>query len=144
MDRTNARSIEREMFQDNVDFLTADLSFVSILKIFETLQKVFASMRGVFLLKPQFEAAPGEHVKGVVRKKEIHADILNRVIGKLQESGVYIAGVTWSPVKGPAGNIEFLVHFNYGIAAPETVLSSTDISLLVEDAVMGAHEALNG
>ncbi len=145
MDRTNARDLSGEMFNEKIDFITADLSFISIIKVLEPLKSVFPCIRGVFLLKPQFEAGPGEQKKGVVRKKENHRAILNRVLGRLIEDGLVIHGLTWSPVKGPAGNIEFLVYFS---SAPvkETMpegISPEGIVVLVEEAVEEAHRELN-
>src|SRR5208337_1092166 len=98
-------------FREKIDFVAADLSFVSILKIFVAIQNVFAPVEGILLIKPQFEAGPGEHKKGVVRKKEAHTAIMLRTVSGLVNSGMSLKGLIHSPVKGPKGNIEFLLHF---------------------------------
>ncbi|OHD65551.1 MAG: hypothetical protein A2176_03095 [Spirochaetes bacterium RBG_13_51_14] len=111
MEKTNVRYLKRDNFSDPVDFVAADLSFISILKIFDAIRKVFSPAEGVMLVKPQFEAEAGEHEKGVVRNKEAHAVILTRVLSVLAEKGLIVKGLVHSPVRGPKGNIEFLVHF---------------------------------
>ena len=71
-------------------------------------------MEGIILIKPQFEAMRRELEKGVVRRKEDHKNILKRVINSLHHSGASIKGITHSPIKGPAGNIEFFLYFAAG------------------------------
>jgi len=70
MERTNARSIEKSVFSEKIDFITADLSFISFTKVSETIIRVFESVDGIALIKPQFEAEKSEHKKGVVTKEE--------------------------------------------------------------------------
>ena len=62
--------LARGSFPEAIDFFTADLSFISIVKVFDTIRDVFSPAEGVILIKPQFEAGPGDHKKGVVRKPE--------------------------------------------------------------------------
>ncbi len=142
MDRTNARLLEKEMFPDKVDFVTGDMSFVSILKVIETMKKVFSPFHGVFLIKPQFEAAPGEHKKGVVRKKEVHEAILCRVLTGFLDAGMDLLSLTWSPVKGPAGNIEFLLHGSFMRDLSDDSMLREDIESLVHRVVEEAHAKL--
>jgi len=108
MEKIHAKEIKREMFPDNIDFFTADLSFISILKILPAVYNTFEKISGVTLVKPQFEADSSQHQKGVVRNREDHIEILNRVASGIISTGFDIDGITYSPVKGPAGNIEFL------------------------------------
>lgn len=108
MEKTHARDIKREMFPDRIDFFTADLSFISILKILPAVYNIFDNIRGVILVKPQFEAESSQHEKGVVRNPEDHVEILQRVAAGIVETGFNILQITHSPIKGPAGNIEFL------------------------------------
>ena len=72
MEKTNVRALTRAHFPDAVDFFTADLSFISIVKAFDAVRDAFSPAEGVILIKPQFEAGPGDHKKGVVRKPEAH------------------------------------------------------------------------
>ncbi len=112
MERRNARSLEKTDFNHRVDFVSADLSFISVLKVYATIKEVFPGAEGIMLIKPQFEAEKSEQKKGVVREKSVHIAILNRVIISLLEREIGYRGLTFSPVKGPAGNIEFLLYFD--------------------------------
>lgn len=112
MERINVRSLMPSHFDRKVTFITADLSFISILKVFKTIKNVFPSSEGIILLKPQFEANSDEHKKGVVRNQKNHILILMRVLGTLMREGMHYSGITFSPLRGPAGNIEFLLYFN--------------------------------
>lgn len=112
MERTNVRNLEPGDIEDHIDFISADLSFISLTKVFDKIKELFSPVEGVVLLKPQFEAESGEHKKGVVRKSEDHVNILKRVVHALVEKGMNFRGLTFSPIKGPAGNIEFLLFFD--------------------------------
>lgn len=144
MDRTNARLLTRDRFDRRVEFLTADLSFISVLKIIDTVIEVFSPVEGLLLIKPQFEAAGGEQKKGVVRKAEHHEAILARVIASLAGRGLDVRGLCYSPIKGPAGNIEFFLHFSAGIT-DESVrsLSEKEIGERIAAVVEEAHERLS-
>jgi 23S rRNA (cytidine1920-2'-O)/16S rRNA (cytidine1409-2'-O)-methyltransferase len=138
MEKTNARSLSREMFPERIDFVAADLSFISIVKVFDTVRDIFAPVEGVILVKPQFEAGPGDHKKGVVRKKDVHAVILKRVIAALADKGMVMKGLTHSPMRGPKGNIEFLLYFSCG--GKDTAPSAAEREAVVDEVVTGAHE----
>ena len=94
------------------DFLVSDLSFISLTKVLENLKKLlkpdFHEM--ICLIKPQFEAGKDKIEKGgVVRSKEIHVEVINNVLDFAKSLGYSIEGLTYSSIKGPAGNIEYLV-----------------------------------
>jgi 23S rRNA (cytidine1920-2'-O)/16S rRNA (cytidine1409-2'-O)-methyltransferase len=135
MERLNARALEPSMFGGEVNFLTADLSFVSFVKVYDAIVPVFGAVEGVALIKPQFEADKSEHKKGVVVKRENHAAILLRTCEALTEKGMSIKGLTHSPIKGPKGNIEFLLYF----ATFKDSFPFPDI----ESIVGAAHDELN-
>jgi 23S rRNA (cytidine1920-2'-O)/16S rRNA (cytidine1409-2'-O)-methyltransferase len=139
-ERTNVRKLTKNDFNDKIEFITVDLSFISIIKIFEILKKIFTSASGIILIKPQFEARPDEHEKGVVKEKYLHINILKRVIGSLIKSGIAFKGLHFSPIKGPAGNIEFLLYcdniLNHGIDSINTM------DTIIENVVNEAHEKL--
>lgn len=126
MERTNVRDIHADMFDRCVTFITGDLSFISVTRVFPVLGTVFPGAPGIFLIKPQFEAAPSEHKKGVVRDSNVHYTVLSRVCARLAKQGVQQHGLTFSPIRGPKGNIEFLLHFSLqqseGIALPDSVI----------------------
>lgn len=140
MEKTNARNISRDNFPDRVDFVAADLSFISIVKVFDAIRDVFSPVEGVILVKPQFEAGPGDHKKGVVRRSEAHRAILERVIAALEAKGMVMKGLVHSPVQGPKGNIEFLLYFECGAGAAHPHASPEDHGAFIRDIVDRAHE----
>ncbi len=139
MERTNARHLAREQFPERVDFVAADLSFISILKVFDSIRDLFSPVEGVILLKPQFEAGPGRHDRGVVRAREDHVEIVERVISSLLEMGMVMLNLAPSPIRGPKGNIEFLIHFRCGDFTERPDGQEIDSSLAVREAVDEAH-----
>lgn len=97
------------------DFCAADLSFISLRKVLENILTLLKpeNIDIVTLIKPQFEAGKDEVGKnGVVRDKNIHIKVINEVIKFAEEIGLSAVNFTVSPIKGPAGNIEYLVHFS--------------------------------
>jgi 23S rRNA (cytidine1920-2'-O)/16S rRNA (cytidine1409-2'-O)-methyltransferase len=142
MDRTNVRNLKASDFPEKIDFAAVDLSFISIRRVFDAMRGVFAPFRGVILIKPQFEAGRGQSKKGVVRRKEDHERILVTVLSSLAHSGMSILGLTYSPVKGPKGNIEFLLYFECEEKEATSVAWSPDKEILVKKAVGDAHRGL--
>ncbi|HOV09913.1 MAG TPA: TlyA family RNA methyltransferase [Spirochaetota bacterium] len=137
MEKTHARDLKKEMFQEGIDFFTADLSFISILKVLPVIGSIFDSIEGVILIKPQFEADPKEHKKGVVRDAQKHIEILHRVLNGISMLNFIPIDLTFSPIKGPAGNIEFLLYLRKGYG--EVSMVSED---LISKVVHEAHEVL--
>lgn len=112
MEKTNFRYVVREEIADDLDFASVDVSFISLSKILppaRALLKEGGEM--VCLIKPQFEAGR-EKVgkKGVVRDAEVHREVIETVLRFAAQAGFLILNLTYSPVKGPEGNIEYLVH----------------------------------
>ncbi len=134
MEKTHAKDIVPSMFHGSVDFFTADLSFISILKVLPAIYETFSSIDGVILIKPQFEAEPLQHRKGVVEDPGCHKEILCRVLAGVEQSGFHIKGLTWSPIKGPAGNIEFLAHISRKTGDNEGIDVPADIDTVVNEA----------
>jgi 23S rRNA (cytidine1920-2'-O)/16S rRNA (cytidine1409-2'-O)-methyltransferase len=139
MDRTNARHLKEGDIPEGIDFITMDLSFISLLKVFPAVKKMFKGARGVMLIKPQFEAGKGEQKKGVVRRKEDHRVIVRRVLDGLVAEGMTFLGLTPSPLRGPAGNIEFLCYFS--IESGSMSDCGADLESAVDAAVACAHES---
>lgn len=110
LEKIHAKDINISMFPDKIDYFTADVSFISILKILPAVYNTFTSIKGIILIKPQFEAESSQQKKGVVRNPGDHKEILLRVINGIIRIGFIIQGITFSPIKGPAGNIEFLLY----------------------------------
>lgn len=116
LERTNFRYLEENAIEDAIDFATADVSFISLSKILPAAVKFLKKeARMVCLVKPQFEAGRdkvGRH--GVVRSKEVHRDVITKVIDAARENGFCVEGLEFSPVTGPMGNIEYLLFLRFG------------------------------
>jgi 23S rRNA (cytidine1920-2'-O)/16S rRNA (cytidine1409-2'-O)-methyltransferase len=139
MERTNIRNVTPEHIDDQLDFASIDVSFISLTKVFPAV-KALLKENGeiVALIKPQFEAGKGKvGKKGVVREKEIHSEVINNVISFAKEIGFFIKGLTYSPVKGPEGNIEYLVY----ISKSETTFGVDEY--FVENVVNNSHGNLD-
>ena len=111
LERTNFRYVTREQIPDEIDFASVDVSFISlklILPVMHTLLK--DGGKSVCLIKPQFEAGK-ENIgkKGVVRDKSVHADVIAKITEFAAENGFAVLDVDFSPIKGPEGNIEYLM-----------------------------------
>ena len=112
LERTNFRYVDSEKIKDLVDFASVDVSFISLKLILPTLNKLLANnAAAVCLIKPQFEAGK-EKVgkKGVVREASTHIEVIEKVIGFAVENGFSVLGLEFSPIKGPEGNIEYLLY----------------------------------
>ena len=139
MERTNVRYVTPEDLGEPLDLSVIDVSFIS-LRIVLPVIKTFLKPTGqvLCLIKPQFEAGK-EKVgkgKGVVRDPEIHKEVLDNFVSLTQEIGFTILGLTFSPVKGPEGNIEFLAHL--------TLDDRPGIQPDTASVVADAHETLKG
>ena len=112
LERTNFRYITSEQIPDKADFASVDVSFISLKHILPALFPLLkATGSAVCLIKPQFEAGR-EFVgkNGVVREREVHVSVIEQVLGYARQTGFYINGLDYSPVKGPQGNIEYLMY----------------------------------
>ena len=126
MERTNIRNVTRADFFDELDFASIDVAFISLEKVLPIVFDVLKpSGEVVALIKPQFEAGR-EHVgkHGVVRDKKIHAAVIERILNFAAEIGFAVKGLSFSPVKGPEGNIEYLAYLSkIGAAVSVEILS---------------------
>ncbi|WP_294854089.1 TlyA family RNA methyltransferase [uncultured Oscillibacter sp.] len=132
LERTNARYLTHEQVPDELDFASVDVSFISLKLILPALRGLLKQEGGaVCLVKPQFEAGR-EKVgkKGVVRDPEVHREVLEHFLDHAKESGFTVAGLTYSPIRGPEGNIEYLGFLRYG-ASEEA--PGFDLRALVEE-----------
>ncbi len=112
LERTNFRYVTREEISDELDFCSVDVSFISlsiIVPVMRTLMK--DGGEAVCLIKPQFEAGR-EKVgkKGVVRDPAVHTEVVERIFNMMLELGFTVLHLDYSPIKGPEGNIEYLIH----------------------------------
>lgn len=112
LERTNFRYVTREQVPDAIDFASVDVSFISLKLILPVLQTLIRDGgQAVCLIKPQFEAGK-EKVgkKGVVRDLNVHLEVVKKVIALALENGFSVGGLAFSPIKGPEGNIEYLIY----------------------------------
>lgn len=139
LERTNFRYVTNEQVDLPLDFASVDVSFISlslILPVMRTLMKDGA--RAVCLIKPQFEAGKeGVGKKGVVRDKNVHIAVIEKIFGLLEENLFTLLGLTFSPVKGPEGNIEYLCY----IEKSDTYELKTDVT--AEQVVNESYNELN-
>lgn len=112
MERTNIRYVTPEQIGEPIDFVSIDVSFIS-LKLVLPVAKALMSDNGEIaaLIKPQFEAGRGQvGKKGVVRDINVHYEVIKNTIDFAREIGLHPAGLSFSPIKGPEGNIEYLAY----------------------------------
>lgn len=131
MERTNVRYLEKEHLQEMVDAVTIDVAFISLDKVLPAVRKIIKDDGFVIaLIKPQFEAGK-ENVgkKGVVRDPKVHESVINNVIACAQNEGFGIAGLDFSPIKGPEGNIEYLLYLTVG---GENTVNAEFVNTLVQ------------
>ena len=136
MERTNARYLTHEQIPDELDFASVDVSFISLKLILPPLCGLLKDGGHVScLVKPQFEAGR-EKVgkKGVVRDPAVHLEVLENFLIHAKESGFTVLGLTFSPIRGPEGNIEYLGYLEKG----EWVEKEFDLKSLVA----ASHETL--
>ena len=138
MERTNIRYVTPEDLGEPLDLSVIDVSFISLKIVLPAIKALLKPTGQVLcLIKPQFEAGK-EKVgkKGVVREPEIHKEVLDSFVETVRELGFTIMGLTFSPVKGPEGNIEFLSHL--------TLEDKPGITPDTEAVVTDAHMTLKG
>ena len=113
MEKTNIRYVTPEDIGVALDFASIDVSFISLRTIMPAVKALLADKGEVVaLIKPQFEAGRDKvGKKGVVRDKEVHLEVINTIINFLLENEFNVLGLSYSPIKGPEGNREYLVYF---------------------------------
>lgn len=132
MERTNFRYVTHEQIPEDVDFASVDVSFISLKIILPVMHKLLRDGgQAVCLIKPQFEAGR-ENIgkKGVVRDPAVHEEVVRTICNFALESGFSLLNLDFSPIKGPEGNIEYLMHIKKS-EKPEN-LSQVDPAELVE------------
>ncbi len=167
MEKTNFRYMTPENIQDKLDFASVDVSFISLTKILlpaRALLKEKGEM--VCLIKPQFEAGRDKvGKKGVVRESGVHEEVIRKIVDYADYIGFDIMHLEFSPIKGPEGNIEYLIHISKNVTKTENTIQTTeqeaeaalveiirekkgyscrkDISNLISETVLMAHGSLD-
>ena len=140
MEKTNIRYVVPEDLQELADFSSIDVSFISLTKVLLPVYHLLKeSGEVVCLIKPQFEAGR-EKVgkKGVVRDKNVHIEVINNVIEYAKSINFKILNLDFSPVKGPEGNIEYLLYLKKKLNENEE-----DVEITVKDVVENSHKELD-
>lgn len=140
MEKTNIRYVMPENIQDVIDFVSVDVSFISLTKVLKSVKNLISETGNIVcLIKPQFEAGRekvGKH--GVVKEPSIHLEVIDKVINYAISIGFEAVNLDFSPVKGPEGNIEYLLHLiNHMDGIYEQILFEA------EQVVLSAHRILN-
>ena len=139
MERTNARYLTGEQIPEPLDFFSVDVAFISLRLILPPMRPlVREGAQAVCLVKPQFEAGR-EKVgkKGVVRDPAVHLEVLEHFLDHAREAGFSVKDITFSPITGPEGNIEYLGWLGTEGEGP---VWSGDLRELVEE----SHRSLQG
>ena len=112
MEKCNIRYLDFDTIDKDIDFISIDVSFISLKLVFPVASKMLSDTGSlVCLVKPQFEAGRQQVGKGgIVKDISVHKEVIRNVIGYGAESGLYSYGLTYSPVKGAKGNIEYLLY----------------------------------
>lgn len=141
MEQTNFRYTVREDIQDDLDFASVDVSFISLTKILIPARKLLGPEgEMVCLIKPQFEAGKGKvGKKGVVREPEIHEEVIGKIVDYADMIGFVPLDLDYSPVRGPEGNIEYLVHLKKEQEVPDEVEALSERE--AEDRLKGLVES---
>ena len=138
MEKTNIRYVKPEDIDDVIEFASVDVSFISLSKVLPVLKELLVQGGEVVcLIKPQFEAGR-EKVgkKGVVRDKNVHVEVIQNVTSFTRETGFDVIGLDFSPVKGPEGNIEYLMYIRNESPKEE-------LSMDIEELVRMSNETLD-
>ncbi len=153
MEKTNFRYLEADALEEKVDFASCDVSFISLDKILPVAYKLLkpgGSM--VTLIKPQFEAGRDKvGKKGVVRDPAVHREVIDRILKVAVEAGFSLLDLSFSPVKGPEGNLEYLLWLGMPEYVPGSGMTDnmTDVSVRsmedmdTEAVVAAAHAELD-
>ncbi len=139
LERTNMRKVTKEQVPDEIDFFSVDVSFISLKLILPVARELMAeNAQAVCLIKPQFEAGKGKvGKKGVVRDPEVHIEVVQSIYDFCLQNGFDVLNLDFSPIKGPEGNIEYLIH----LQKSDNPKSYTDIT--PQELVERSHNQLD-
>lgn len=142
LERTNIRHLTKDALGSEIDFFSVDVSFISLTLVLPVVRRFLSEgASGVCLIKPQFEAGKGKvGKKGVVREPEIHREVIEKICNFIPDVGFFATGLDFSPVKGPEGNIEYLIYLKTTCQSADKLITIDDMVNVVED----SHRFLNG
>lgn len=137
LEKTNIRYLDPDFIEEEADFISIDVSFISLNLIFPIAARhLKREGKLVCLAKPQFEARRDQvGEKGIVRDPEVHGEVLEKVVSYGENAGLWLSDLTYSPITGTKGNIEYLLYFTGKFV-------SIDVHDLIHRTVKNSHEAL--
>ena len=135
MEKTNIRYLDTDLIEEPVDLISIDVSFISLRHMFPVASAILAPEGQILcLVKPQFEAGREQVGKGgIVRDPAVHEEVISKVIGYARENGLFPVALTYSPIKGTKGNIEYLLLLSAKIC---------DNEIGVGDVIRASHQDL--
>ena len=142
LEKTNVRYVTHEQVPDEVDFASIDVSFISLTKVLPAVLGVLGEKgQLVCLIKPQFEAGR-EKVgkKGVVRDSSVHREVIEMIVEYVRTQSLGILGLDFSPIKGPEGNIEYLIYLDKSRSG----MHEDEVQARVDTVVAQSHKILSG
>ena len=141
LEKTNVRYVTHEQVPDEGDFASIDVSFISLTKVLPAVLGVLgANGQLVCLIKPQFEAGR-EKVgkKGVVRDINVHREVIEMIVNYVRAQNLGILALDFSPIKGPEGNIEYLIYLDKS----QTGMTEEEVAARLEEVVAQSHKILS-
>ena len=141
LEKTNVRYVTHEQVPDEGDFASIDVSFISLTKVLPAVLGVLGpNGQLVCLIKPQFEAGR-EKVgkKGVVRDINVHREVIEMIVNYVRAQNLGILALDFSPIKGPEGNIEYLIYLDKS----QTGMSEEEVQARLEEVVAQSHKILS-
>ncbi|MFQ6034673.1 MAG: TlyA family RNA methyltransferase [Sedimentisphaerales bacterium] len=145
LERTNIRYVQRSDFDKRIELATIDVSFISLRKVLPVVATLFSG-EVIALVKPQFEASRYLVEKGgVVKDPEVHKQVIVELIRYSTDIGFTTAGLTYSPITGPAGNIEYFIFLKLGqVEYPDEVgeTNNIDVANVVPEIIREAHATI--
>ncbi len=141
LEKTNVRYVTHEQVPDEGDFASIDVSFISLTKVLPAVLGVLGEKgQLVCLIKPQFEAGR-EKVgkKGVVRDINVHREVIEMIVDYVRSQNLGILALDFSPIKGPEGNIEYLIYLDKG----QSGMSEEEVAARLEEVVAESHKILS-
>ncbi|MBE5723524.1 MAG: TlyA family RNA methyltransferase [Clostridium sp.] len=142
LEKTNVRYVTHEQVPDEGDFASIDVSFISLTKVLPAVLGVLGEKgQMVCLIKPQFEAGR-EKVgkKGVVRDSSVHREVIEMIVEYVRTQSLGILGLDFSPIKGPEGNIEYLIYLDKS----QSGMHEDEVQARVDTVVAQSHKILSG
>lgn len=136
LEKTNIKDVTMELLGERVNFISVDISFISVLKIIPAVNDILEeSGQLVILIKPQFEAGREKVGKGgIITDKAIHSEVVFDTLQEFENQGFFVNGLTFSPIKGGSGNIEFLALLSKNKKTKETQMTKEFVNCIVEEA----------